>query len=475
MPRKITPVVLCESEGTRLWPAARSTKSKQFIPLFDHRSLFQETLRRVTGRDHFQRPIVIADEDARFIAGEQVRELDLACDFVLKPEARGSAPAISVAAMIAARSDPQALILVVRAEHIIGNDDAFNDACEEATACAASGVIVALGVEPDAASPSHSYLKPGRRIKNQVARRVSQVEDRPSAKKARRCRNEGWLWNSDTLIARADILRNALARYAPAVAAAAEAAVTHATRDLDFLRLDRDAYMRAPNTSIDETVLAKSKKAAVLSAHFGWADVRSWNTVHALAAQDADGNAVYGDAHLLETRNTLVRSEENMTAAVLGLNDAIVVTTQDAVLVTTRDRADEVDQLVETLRARQVKSATEHRRGHRPWGYYESVDESDRHKVKRIVVNPGAALSLQLHYHRSEHWVVVKGTAEVTCDETVTIVHENESIYLPQGCVHRLANPGKISLHLIEVQVGSYLEEDDIIRLEDRYNRGTDD
>jgi len=463
---------MCGGAGTRLWPVSRESMPKQFVPLIGDRSTFQQTLQRIADRTLFARPIVITNTDFRFIVAEQLRELGLEADIVLEPARRDSGPAVAVAAALAAQRDPAAIVLVLAADHIVRKGEAFVAACRAAAAAAAAGRIVTFGIRPSGPATSYGYIRPGAKLGGGAALAVEAFVEKPDAATAARYVADRYLWNSGNFMFRADVMLDEIARFEPAIAEAARAAVAEMTRDLDFLRLAAEPFARAPRKSIDYAVMERTQLAAVVQADMGWSDVGSWDAVWDNLEHDAAGNAVSGSAVVLDSRNSLVRSEDSMLTAVVGIDNAIVVATGDAVLVAARDRAENVKALVEQLKAQNRREAVEHRRIYRPWGYYQSVDSGARYQVKRIMVKPGARLSLQKHFHRAEHWVVVKGTAEVTVGEDLRTIHENEAVYIPIGGVHRLANPGKIPLELIEVQVGSYLGEDDIERLDDIYGRG---
>jgi mannose-1-phosphate guanylyltransferase/mannose-6-phosphate isomerase len=343
--------------------------------------------------------------------------------------------------------------------------------CAEAAAAAEAGEIVTFGVKPDYPATGYGYIQPGEAVaSNPKVRRVERFVEKPNEERAKTFIESGYLWNSGNFIFRADIMLEELREFEPKIASATAEAVASAKEDLGFFVLDRDAFAKAPRTSIDYAVMERTRRAAVLEADVGWSDVGEWSTVWRLSPKDADGNSLRGRSVAIGSANVLIRSDEHL-AAVIGLKNVIVVATGDAVLVADQAQSDKVKQLVERLKAEKHPEATQHRRMYRPWGYYQSIDHGARYQVKRIVVKPGGRLSLQKHYHRAEHWIVVRGAAEVTVNGTVRLVHENESIYLPIGSDHRLANPGKIDLELIEVQTGSYLGEDDIVRIEDVYNR----
>ncbi len=468
----LIPVLMCGGAGTRLWPVSRESMPKQFVPLIGSLSTFQQTLQRVADLSLFARPIVITSEDFRFIVAEQLRELGVEADIVLEPMRRDSGPAVAVAAAIAQKRNRNAAVLVLAADHVVRKPEEFAAACRTAADAVAAGRIVTFGIRPTEPATSYGYIRPGARLNGAAVMAVEAFVEKPDAATAARYVAENYLWNSGNFMFRADVMLDEITRFEPAMAEAALGAVAQLTQDLDFLRLAAEPFARAPKKSIDYAVMERTSLAAVVPADMGWSDVGSWNAVWDNLAHDQSGNVTSGSTLVLDSRNNLVRGDDGMLAAVIGVDDLIVVATGDAVLVTARDKAESVKALVEQLKAQNLREAVEHRRMFRPWGYYQGVDFGARYQVKRIVVKPGARLSLQKHFHRAEHWVVVKGTAEVTVGTEVKTVHENESVYIPIGSVHRLANPGKIPLELIEVQVGSYLGEDDIQRLDDTYGRG---
>jgi mannose-1-phosphate guanylyltransferase/mannose-6-phosphate isomerase len=445
---------------------------KQFVALVGERSTFQQTLMRISDPAMFARPIVITHSDFRFIVAEQLREIGMAADIVLEPMRRDSGPAVAVAAVLAERRDPQAAVLVLASDHVVRQPEEFTVACRNAAAAVAKGHIVTFGIRPTAPATSYGYIRPGAKLNGAAAFGVEAFVEKPDAATAARYVAENYLWNSGNFMFRADVMLDEITKFEPAMAEAARAAVAELTQDLDFQRLAPEPFARAPKKSIDYAVMERTKLAAIVQADMGWSDVGSWDAVWDNLERDMAGNAVSGSAVVLDSRNSLVRSDDGVLTAVIGIDNAIVITTGDAVLVASRDKAEEVKALVEQLKSQNRREAVEHRRVYRPWGYYQGVDAGARYQVKRIVVTPGATLSLQKHFHRAEHWVVVKGTAEVVVGEKTHTIHENESVYIPIGSLHRMANPGKIPLELIEVQVGSYLGEDDIVRVTDVYGRG---
>src|SRR5271169_171838 len=440
MMAKILPVIMCGGSGSRLWPESRESLPKQFIPLIGEHSTFQSIVGVVGDRAVFDPAVVITNFDYRFRVAEQLREIGAEATILLEPERRDSAAAVGAAAAWAGD-------------------------------VAAAGEIVTFGITPDHPATGYGYIHPAEPLTiDPSVRRIERFVEKPDEKRARAFIDDGYLWNSGNFVFRADVMLEELKRFEPDIAAAAAAAVARAKKDLGFVVLDCDAFARAPKTSIDYAVMERTDKAAVMRADVGWSDVGEWSAVWRLSPRDANGNCLRGRAVAIDSANVLVRSEERL-AAVIGLRDIVVIATADAVLVADRSRTDKVKALVERLKAEGQPEATQHVRIYRPWGYYQSVDQGSRYQVKRIVVRPGGRLSLQKHHHRAEHWVVVRGAAEVTLNGKAEHVHENESIYLPIGSTHRLANPGKIDLELIEVQTGSYFGEDDIVRFDDDYSR----
>lgn len=466
----VIPAIMCGGAGTRLWPASRDSMPKQFIPLRDGLSTFQLTLRRLAGRPGYAPPLVIAHSDVRFIVAEQMQKIGVAGDIVLEPVRRDSAAAVAVAALHGAARDEEAVILVLAADHLIDDDDAFAADGLAAAEAARFGHIMTLGVPPTRPETAYGYIRPGKPIKGSRALAVEAFVEKPDRARAEALVAEGCLWNSGNFLFRPQTMLAELERNAPEVLAAARAAIEGARRDLDFIRLDAPAFEKAPRISIDFAVMERTKLAGVLPVSFGWSDVGGWDALWQITPHDGDGNARLGNVVAMDTRNSYIQSDGILTA-VLGVDDLMVVTTPDAVLVAHRSKAENVKLLVQRLREEGREEADNHLRMHRPWGWYQRVDLGDRFQVKRIMVKPGARLSLQKHYHRAEHWIVVKGTAEVTVGNMVELRHENEGVHIPIGAVHRLSNPGRMPLEMIEVQVGGYTGEDDIVRLEDTYNR----
>ncbi len=471
MPVKIVPLLLAGGTGTRLWPVSRDAMPKQFLPLVGQRSTYQQALERVSNPDLFAPPVVMTSGDFRFFARRQAQELGIEATIVLEPARRDSGPAIVAGAMVARDRDPDALVFALAADHVVLDPELFEQACRAAAAVAARGRIAMFGIRPSEPKTSYGYIRRGEALETPGATTVAAFIEKPDAPTAARYIDEGCLWNSGNFMFRATTLIDEFKRFEPEAAADIAAAVGGAQSDLGFVRLAGDAFARAPARSIDYAVMERTDKAAVIEATFRWSDIGSWDAVLDVSERDGAGNAMRGPVAVVDSRNCVVHSEGRLTT-VMGVDDLVVVTTPDAVLVLPRARAQDVKGLVAQLKAQGRDEVRDHRRSYRPWGYYESIDAGERFQVKRIVVTSGGRLSLQAHLHRAEHWVVVRGTAEVTLGDSVRTVHENESIYVPIGAVHRLANPGRIPLELIEVQTGSYLGEDDITRFDDIYKRG---
>jgi mannose-1-phosphate guanylyltransferase/mannose-6-phosphate isomerase len=469
MSDRIVPLIMCGGAGTRLWPLSREGRPKQFISLFGKRSTFQDTLLRVSDERLFDRPIVVTGAAYRFMVLEQLAEMGLQADILLESARRDSGPAIAAGAAYAAKRDATAVLLALAADHVVRDTAAFVAACEASLGVANAGRIVTFGVKPERAATEYGYISPGERVEGAV-RSVASFVEKPDAETAARYVKDGYLWNSGNFMFRADVL---LAEYRVVDSASVDAvtrAVDQAQNDLAFVNLDKDAFESATPISIDYAVMEKTARAAVIPVSFGWSDVGSWHAVWELSEKDEHGNAARGSAVFDNSHNCNV-STDKAVVALEGVDDLVVVSTQDAVLVSRQTDPDGLKRLVAKLKVAAPKVTAEHLRVHRPWGSYQGLDAGERHQVKRIVVKAGGRLSLQKHHHRSEHWVVVRGTALVTLNGVEKIVHENESIYIPIGAEHRLENPGKISLELIEVQTGSYLGEDDIIRIQDDYRR----
>jgi mannose-1-phosphate guanylyltransferase/mannose-1-phosphate guanylyltransferase/mannose-6-phosphate isomerase len=471
-PNKIVPVILSGGAGTRLWPVSRKSFPKQFWPLISDKTMLAETALRATGAE-FSPPIIVTNQEHRFVVAEQLREAGIkGAQILLESQGRNSAPAIVAATLLAAEAEPGAVMWIMPADSAISDLAALHKAIMRGAAAAAAGSFVTFGMQPTAPETGYGYITRGAAV--QGLEGVFQVErfiEKPKAEKAAALIKAGdSFWNSGMFMFTADLLFEEAERHAPDVLSAVKLAMQTRTSDLDFIRIGTAAFETAPDISIDYAIAEKTTKAVVVPAAIGWSDVGSWTALSEIAAKDAEGNVALGDVVIEDSQNNYARSDGVVTA-LLGVRDLIVVTTQDAVLVASKNDSQNVKKIVERLKKLRRPEADSHNRTYRPWGFYESLIKGDRFQVKRIVVWPGEKLSLQKHFHRSEHWVVVAGCASVTCDAQVRLVHENESIYLPLGAVHRMENPGKIPLTVIEVQSGPYLGEDDIVRFEDTYGR----
>ena len=460
---------MCGGAGTRLWPASRENRPKQFLPLFGPLSTFQETVRRVSDPALFAPPIVITNGQYRFLVAEQLAAIGAEADVLLEPARRDSGPAIAAGATYALRRGGDPIVVALAADHVVSDPAAFAKVCAAAGEAAADDRIVMFGVQPTRPATEYGYIRPGPAIQPGLAA-IERFVEKPDADTAARYVAEGYLWNSGNFVFRAAFLLEEYRRFEPDSAAAVAAAIEASGADLGFVTLDAGAFGRATAKSIDYALMERTARAAVMPAAYGWSDVGSWQAVWELSERDASGNAAQGAAVFVDAHGSYVATDKQLVA-LLGVDNVVVVTTDDAVLVARRENADGLRKVVGTLKDVAPALTEDHLKVHRPWGSYQSLDLGERYQVKRIVVKQGGRLSLQLHHHRAEHWVVVRGTARVTVGDKVQIVHENESIYVPIGAKHRLENPGKIDLELIEVQTGIYLGEDDIERIEDDYHR----
>ncbi len=469
----IVPVVLSGGSGSRLWPLSRELYPKQFLPLVGEHSLVQQTVDRLTGLNSLSAPIVVCNEEHRFLVAEQLRQIGHPpAAILLEPEGRNTAPAIALAALQAVESGDDPVLLVLPADHVIRDTQKFHDAIETALGVAAEGDLVTFGVVPQAPETGYGYIRASESLNDDGhAYEVVEFVEKPDKVRAEQYLASGeYVWNSGMFAFRASRYLEELGRREPDMMAACSRAFEQRVVGQDFVRPDADLFKSSPSNSIDFAVMERSDNVKVVPLDAGWSDVGSWSALWEAGEQDADGNVCHGDVLTKETRNCYLHGSGRLVATV-GLHDHVVVETADAVMVAPKDRVQEVKQLVSQLKTRGRDEALLHRRVYRPWGSYEGVDQSDRFQVKRITVNGGAALSLQMHHHRAEHWIVVRGTARVTRGDEVFLLSENESTYIPIGVKHRLENPGKIPLELIEVQSGAYLGEDDIIRFDDVYGR----
>ncbi|MEJ2632423.1 MAG: mannose-1-phosphate guanylyltransferase/mannose-6-phosphate isomerase [Acidihalobacter sp.] len=468
----LVPVVLSGGSGTRLWPLSRHAYPKQFIPLFDELSLFQATIQRLDGLDGVAGPCVVSNDEQRFMMAEQLLELGLHGRIILEPVGRNTAPAIAAAALDVAATDPQSVMLVLPADHLIADVAAFHQAVQAGLETARAGRMVTFGVVPNRPETGYGYIEAGEPLGAAAAREVVRFVEKPDLETAEVYLAGGrHLWNSGMFLFTAASYLEAMEKYAPAMLEAVRQAYSQAREDLDFLRLDADAFAACPADSIDYAVMERAEgEVAVIPLDAGWSDVGSWHALWEAGEHDDAGNRLEGDVIAVDCRDTYVHAGNRLVAA-LGLDDVVVAETADAVLVAARDRVQDVKTVVEQLKREKRTEWQVHREVFRPWGSYEGISLGERFQVKRIMVKPGQSLSLQKHFHRAEHWVVVQGTARVTRGDDVFTLSENESTFIPLGVVHRLENPGRIPLEIIEVQSGAYLGEDDIVRLDDVYGR----
>jgi mannose-1-phosphate guanylyltransferase/mannose-6-phosphate isomerase len=489
--KKITPVILCGGSGTRLWPLSRAGFPKQFLVLSGTNSLFQQAVERLqgvaVGDMALGETLVVTNEEHRFLALDQLRELkDVAATLLLEPVARNTAPALTLAALHATAQGEDPILVVTPADQTITDAAAFTAALQMSIQAAAGGSIVILGITPDKPETGYGYIKTtlnplspweraGVRASAPSTYPVETFAEKPNLETAQRYLAEGgYYWNAGMFVLRASTWLKALAQFRPDIAQATRDAWAGKTEDAPFIRPDKAAFAAVPSESIDYAVMEHCPGSAIpirmVPLDAGWSDLGAWDAVWQVGQPDAQGNVTRGDVLLADTRDSLVYASSRLVGAV-GVSNLVIVETADAVLVADRAQSQNVKQLVAALEQQKREEYTLHRKVHRPWGWYDSIDEAERFKVKRIQVKPGASLSLQKHHHRAEHWIVVKGTAEVTCGDKKILLGENESTYIPLGEVHRLANPGKVPLEIIEVQSGSYLGEDDIVRFEDTYGR----
>ncbi|HSX76449.1 MAG TPA: mannose-1-phosphate guanylyltransferase/mannose-6-phosphate isomerase [Shinella sp.] len=475
MSSKIVPVIMAGGKGTRLWPLSRASAPKQFLEFLGETTLFQKTLSRVADAALYAAPVVVTNSDFRFLVAEQARAAGVAlASILLEPVARNTAPALAAAAtFVARRHGDDAIMQVLASDHEIDADATYFDCIARAAAAARSGRLVTFGITPSEPATGYGYIETGEDLGN-GANAVRRFVEKPDHMRATAMLAAGgYLWNSGMFMLPVGLFLRELRQYAPAVLEAAAEAVAKAQHDLDFERLDEAAFARAPDISVDYAIFEKTPIAAVVPSPITWSDLGSWDSVWKTGRQDEAGNVADGSTTVLDTRNSLVISRD-IHVAVQGLDNVAVIASEDAVYVGRMEDSQNVGKLVKHLASlpKTAKLTETHPTSYRPWGGYTSVLNGERFQVKRLFVTPGKRLSLQKHHHRSEHWIVVRGTAEVTIGDRTVMLRENESVYIPQGEVHRLANPGKILLELIEVQTGSYLGEDDIIRIEDEFGRG---
>lgn len=467
----LIPVILAGGSGTRLWPLSREQYPKQLLSLVNEKTMLQNTLDRLQEIGGMGKPLIVCTEEHRFLVAEQVRELGVDATILIEPLGRDTAPAVAVAAHAARSQNEKALLLVLPADHIIGRPRDFARAVQQAIPFAEEESLVTFGIVPSSAHTGYGYIKKGAALAGGVAHGVDCFVEKPAAEQAQCYVDQGYLWNSGMFLFRATEYLRLLARYEPQMHEAMDRAYQRKFPDLDFVRLDAQAFAESPANSIDYAVMEKATDRVVIPLDCAWSDVGSWEALWEVGNQDASGNILTGNVLAEDVRGSLIHAEERIVAAI-GIVDLIVVETKDAVLVAAKNRSQEVKKIVQRLKTESREEARLHKKVSRPWGSYECLDHGQRFQVKRIVVKPGASLSLQRHFHRAEHWVVVKGTAQISNGTEELILSENQSTYIPLGAKHRLQNPGAIPLEIIEIQTGSYLGEDDIERFGDVYGRG---
>ena len=467
----ITPIILAGGTGSRLWPKSRAALPKQFLSLTSEHTMLQDTILRLPS-DNMNAPMLICNEDHRFLAAEQLRAVNIKhSGIVLEPVGRNTAPAIAVAAMLATKTGDDPLLLVLAADHLITQHEAFASAISHAQTLAQAGKLVTFGVVPTEAHIGYGYIKSGPSVHN-IGFEVAEFVEKPNAATAQSyLEGKQHFWNSGMFMFKASVYLAELKKFNPGIYDACELSIANTETDLDFIRIDKHAFEACPDDSIDYAVMEKTQSACMVPLDAGWSDVGSWSSLwETHEHKDTKGNACIGDVMLVDVNNSYINSEQRLIS-VIGLDDVVVVETKDAVLVANRHKVQDIKSVVNKLKAEHRSEFEFHREVFRPWGSYDSVDSGRRYQVKRISVKPGEKLSVQMHHHRAEHWIVVSGTASVTIGEKTQLVTENESVYIPIGEIHALENPGKIALELIEVQSGSYLGEDDIVRFSDRYGR----
>ncbi len=468
----IIPVILSGGSGTRLWPLSRSMRPKQLLSMVSDYTMIQDTVTRLTGITDLADPIIVCNEEHRFTIAEQMREINIHTSaIVLEPFGKNTAPAVAISALHSQKTGDDPILLVLPADHVIGDKAAFHSAVQAGYEAALEDKLVTFGVVPDAPETGYGYIKASTELEKGKVFNVEKFVEKPDTDTAQAYLNEGnYYWNSGMFMFKASIYLQELKLHNKEMYDCSEKSLNSATVDMDFIRLNSEVFEKCPSDSIDYAVMEKTSAAAVIPVDMQWNDIGSWSALWEVGLSDGNGNVTHGDVVLEDTNNSYVHSDSRLVTTV-GLNDHVVVETADAVLVAHRDKAQNVKEIVAQLKAVNRDEAIIHNKAYRPWGAYECIDHDSRFLVKRITVNVGARLSLQLHHHRAEHWIVVQGTARVTCGEKVFLMSENESTYIPLGEKHRLENTGKIPLELIEVQTGSYLGEDDIVRFDDVYGR----
>jgi len=468
----IIPVILSGGSGTRLWPLSRAMRPKQLLSMVSNHTMIQDTVTRLSGISELAEPIIVCNEEHRFTIAEQMREINVnPSAIILEPFGRNTAPAVAISALESQKSENDPVLLVLPADHVIGNINAFHAAVNKGYLAALDDKLVTFGIVPDAPETGYGYIKSGPELSNEGVFSVDRFVEKPDTVTAEKYISEGdFFWNSGMFMFKASVYLKELSSHNKDMYNSSIESLSTAAVDMDFIRLNKEVFEKCPSDSIDYAVMEKTSSAAVIPVEMEWNDIGSWSALWAVGDSDVDGNVTHGDVVLEDTKGSYIHADSRLVTTV-GLNDHVVVETADAVLVAHRDKAQNVKHIVEKLKASNRDEAIIHNKAYRPWGAYECIDYDSRFQVKRITVNVGARLSLQLHHHRAEHWIIVQGTARVTCGDKEFLMSENESTYIPLGEKHRLENTGKIPLELIEVQTGSYLGEDDIVRFDDVYGR----
>lgn len=462
----ILPVIMAGGSGSRLWPLSRSLYPKQFISLVSDKSMLQETIARLSGFEH-RAPLLICNQEHRFIVAEQLRQQRIVHGgIILEPVGRNTAPAIALAALYALEGGDDPLLLVLAADHLVQDQPAFNQAINEAIASAEEGMLITFGIVPTSPETGYGYIKQGEAA-GKTARRVAQFVEKPNMATAKQYLASGeYYWNSGMFLFKASRFIEELKIYRADILQSCEAAMAGSRSDLDFIRLDENSFKQCPEDSVDYAVMEKTRSALVMPMDAGWSDVGSFRTLWEVSSKDDQGNVAVGDVFSEQTCNSYIYAQNRLVSTV-GVDNLVIIETKDAVLVANKDKVTDIKNIVKKLKAKQRRECDQHREVYRPWGSHDEIAEGDRYHVKHLQVKPGEKTALQMHHHRAEHWVVVQGTAKVTNGENSYLVSENESTYIPVGSAHRIENPGKVDLHLIEVRSGSYLQEDDIVRLEE--------
>lgn len=465
----ILPVIMSGGSGSRLWPLSRKKHPKQFLSLVSDNTMLQDTVLRLEGLNCLK-PTIICNEGHRFVVAEQLDAIDkLGGEIILEPQGRNTAPAIALAAINAIEQGQDPYLLVLAADHVIRDVDAFQQAVKYAQACAEQGRVVTFGIVPDKPETGYGYIKAGTKLDDSHCHFVDQFVEKPNLETAERYLASGeYYWNSGMFLFKASTYLAELEQYCPEILKACQQSIKGAKRESDFTRLDNDAFLSSPDDSVDYAIMEHTKLAAMVPLDAGWSDVGSWSSIWEVSDKDENGCSVRGDVHVIDVKNSLIDARDKMVA-VIGVEDLVIVETSDALVVAKQSRVQDIKKVVDSLNANKRSEAQEHRTIYRPWGHIDLLQQGKRYKSKQVTIKPHNRLSLQKHYHRAEHWVVVSGTAKVTCDAKEQVITENQSTYIPVGSVHSIENPGSIPLVMIEVQTGSYIGKDDIVRLEDLY------